>query len=374
MTLRISLLFPVFLLAATACSAGDDAGTDSRNGGVGASPTVDPGGTGGNTTIDTDGGTSVDPNDDRNVPVREKVCDTNGVCTCLKLALLGTLDSAADNKDTTPFMQWLNANSDGTATLTMVTQKPELNEAFLNQYDILLIANVNGWAFSQAEKDAVAKWSKETGGGIVALTGFVSTAGEPAATSQLIEFAGLRYNSVRTAENGQSEPVYYQSGTTNLKECLSWSGSSDAIITTPVKFTGQSGAFEKLTLGLDYVGAFIGYGIDAPAGANVVAKDPISNQNMAVAHEVDGSGRVFVFGDEWVIFANQWEPVGNPHNQQQDEYNKCWQPASGDEAGFFHSVATLYQTKQFWYNAINWVAPPNECGFTIIDDRVIIVK
>jgi hypothetical protein len=331
------------------------------------------GGSGGSLNVNVGGGPGVkDPNDPRDVPVRQKQCDTNGVCTCLRLALIGTLDSAADNKDTQPFIDWLNGNSDGTATVTMVATKPTLDAAFLAGYDILLVANVNGWAFSADEKTAVEKWVRESGGGIISLTGFVSTASEPADTSQLISFAGLGYTSVRSSENGQPKPVYYQDGTVDLKECLAWTGGSDAIITTPIQFTPQTGSLEKLTQSLSYVGAFIGFGVTAPAGATVVATDPMSGQNMAVAHEVDGKGRIFAFGDEWVIFKSQWEPTGNPNNMQMDQYNKCWQPAVGAEAGFFQSVKTLYQTKQFWYDAINWVAPPNECNFTVTDPDVVV--
>ena len=365
------------------CSA-SGTGNGSSNSGNGANssgagqPILDPtSGSGGSITLGAVGGnTSVsdekDPNDPRDVPVRQKMCDTSGAnCTCLRLALLGTLDSAANNKDTQPFIDWLNGNSDGTAVVKMESTKPTIDDAWLAQYDILLVANVNGWAFSADEKAAVAKWSKEQGGGIISLTGFVSTASEPADTSQLISFSGMSYSSMRTAEGGQSKPVYYRGGTVDLKECLAWSGGSDAIITAPIKFAPQTGSMEKLTLSLDYVGAFIGFGVTAPAGATVVATDPVSNQPMAVAMEVEGRGRVLAFGDEWVIFKNQLEPTGNPNNMQMDMYNKCWEPAQGADAGFFQSVKTLYQTKQFWYDAINWVAPPNQCNFTIRDPEVV---
>ncbi len=327
-------------------------------------------------SVDDGGSGAGTPSDGRDLPVREKVCDANGQnCTCLRLALLGTLDSAANNKDTQPFIDWLNGNSDGTATVTMVDTKPTLDAAFLAQYDILLVANVNSWTFSADEKAAVETWVRQTGGGIIALTGFVSTEAEATATSQLIEFSGVKFTAPKSAENGQSKPVTYQGGSTDLKNCLAWSGSSDAIITTPIQFTPQTGGMEKLTLALDYVGAFIGWGVVAPTDATVVATDPVSSQPMAVAKEIDGTGRVFAFGDEWVVFKNQWEPVGNPGNTQPDEYNICWiPPAEGETEGSFHSVQTLYQTKQFWFNAINWVAPPNECGFTVTDPDVVTVK
>jgi hypothetical protein len=375
-------LIPSFCLLAACSAGGSGSGSSSDPDGspgasssqAGSQPDLQPmGGSGGSLNVNVGGGTGVkDPNDPRDVPVRQKTCDSNGVCTCLRLGLLGTLDSAADNKDTQPFIDWLNANSDGTATVTMVATKPTLDATFLAGYDVLLVANVNGWAFSADEKAAVEKWVKESGGGIISLTGFVSTPSEPADTSQLISFAGLGYTNTRSSENGQPKPVYYGEGTVDLKECLAWTGGSDAIITTPIKFTPQTGSLEKLTQSLSYVGAFIGFGVTAPAAATVVATDPMSGQNMAVAYEVEGKGRIFAFGDEWVIFKNQWEPTGSPNNMQMDTFNKCWQPAVGTAAGFFQSVKTLYQTKQFWYDAINWVAPPNECNFTVTDPDVVV--
>jgi hypothetical protein len=224
-------------------------------GGTGGSSTGGVSGVGGTIPVSGTGGVGVrDPNDTRDLPVRKKTCDASGMnCTCLRLALLGTLDSAAAQKDTTPFVTWLNGNSDGTATVTMVTTKPTVDQAFLANYDILLVANVNGWTFSAAEKDAVHEWMLETGGGMITLTGFDSTAGEPVATSQLIESAGFAYVATRTAEGGQGRPVYYQGGTTDLKNCVSWSGNPDAVITTPIPFVSQTGSMERLTFELDYV-------------------------------------------------------------------------------------------------------------------------
>jgi hypothetical protein len=355
------------LVAALACSAsGSERLPSTGGGGTGSSPS----GSGGGIMVGPTTGT--DESDQRMIPLRQKVCDSAGRCTCLRLALLGTLDSAANDKDTQPFIDWLNGNSDGTATVTMVSTKPNLDAAFLANYDILLVANVNTWTFSAGEKMAVEAWVRQSGGGIIELSGFLSTDAEPAATSQLIEFSGIRFQAPKTAENGQSVPVHYQGSPADLKNCLSWSGGSEAIITTPIQFAPQMGSLAKLTLGLDYVGAYIGWSVSAPRDATVVAKDPVSGGNIAVAYEIDQKGRVFAFGDEWAIFANQWAPKGDPNNRQMDQYNPCWQPASGTVAGFFHSVKTLYQTKQFWFDAINWVAPPNACNFTIQDPDVVV--
>jgi hypothetical protein len=366
------------LCVAAGCSAGAPSPTPGLGSGAGAGiPTnAGTGASGGSAgTIPTNGGSVpvggsgvADPNDTRDLPIRQQTCDAMGRCTCLRLGLLGTLDSAADETDTQPFIDWLNSNSGGTAVVTMVATKPALDAAFLANYDVLVVANVNTWSFSADEKAAVETWVRETGGGIIALTGFLSTDTEMAATSQLIEFAGFRYQAPKTSENGQSVPVYYDSGTTNLKDCLAWSGNNTAIITTPVHFTPLTGSLEKLTFELDYVGAFIGWSVGVPPGATTVATDPVSGQPIAVALEVDGKGRVYVFGDEWVIFANQWLASGSPYNVNQDMYNPCWDAAGA----FFHSAQTLYQTKQFWYDAISWVAPPSECGFTVTDPEVVV--
>jgi hypothetical protein len=344
---------------------GDDAlGGSGGSSGTGFGGTI-PGGTGGTGTRD--------PNDTRDLPTRKRTCDANGMnCTCLRLGLLGTLDSAANQKDTQPFVDWLNDNSGGTATVTMITSKPTLSAAFLADFDVLVVANVNAWTFSDAEKDAVHEWMLTTGGGMVTLTGFDSSTSEPEKTSQLIEHTGLSYTATATARNGQQLPVFYKDGTTDLKNCLAWSGSSEAIITTPVKFTPQAGTLEKVTFELDYVGAYIGWGVSAPPEAKVVATDPVSGQPIAAALELEGKGRVLAFGDEWVIFKNQWEPAGNPPNQTKDVNNICWMP-DGSGSGTFHSVKTLYQTKQFWYDAVSYVAPPNECNF-VIDDPDVVVR
>jgi len=375
-------------LVALACSAtpSDQSNiTRPQNGGGAGSVVIGNGGSGNALAVgngDTGGATMADPNDKRDIPMREKVCDAAGKCTCLKLALLGTLTSAAADPDTTAFTTWLASSSEGSAVATNVpTKPPVVDAAFLANYDILLVANVNGWTFSPAEKTAVETWVK-AGGGIITLTGFTSTATEAAATSQLISFAGLNYSGTTEAQFaapaiGEQQPVYYKGGTVDLKLCMDWSGGTTTgpehakpFITTPLKFTPQTGTLEKLTLNLDYVGAFIGWRITVPmdGSATVLAKDPVTGGNMAVAKEVDGKGRIFAFGDEWVTFTNEWEQTGHCNNLQ-----LCTVPASGNVMEFVHSVKTLYQTRQFWYNAINWVAPPNSC-FTLKDPEVITVK
>jgi len=372
-----------------ACSAGGDGSrTGQSSGSNGPGPGGTPSGTGGTSgDIDLDPNKNPpasgqkDPNDMRDVPVRPMTCDVNGQnCTCLRLALLGTLDSLANAKDTQPFITWLNDNSGGSARVTMEATKPTIDAAFLTKYDILVVANVNGWTFSADEKSAVETWVREAGGGIVTLTGFTSAATEAAATSQLVSFAGMGYSGsamtdCTAPDTGKTIPIYYKGGAADLRNCINlWSLDTDkeASNTTPIKFAAQTGSLEKLTSSLDLVGAYIGWPANVPKGATVVATDPMTRKPMGVALEVDGKGRIFSFGDEWVIFANQWQPMGNFIDPRMDTSNPCWQPSDGTNPGFFQSVKSLYQTKQFWYNVINWVAPPSECNFTIKDPDVVV--
>ncbi len=371
----------VALVAAVACSAGSDdpnpPGAIAGGPGSGGNGTI-PGNTGGTTLVEQPQPGTVDPNDTRDITPRELTCDENGVCVCLRLALLGTLDSAASDadKDTGVFTEWLNATSDGTATATMVTTKPTLDDAWLSNFDILIVANVNGWSFSAEEKAAVERWVLDTGGGIISLTGFISEPSEPAATSQLIEFSGVHYGPRETGPEGagQSLPIYYGGDTSqDMRNCL-WGWGGNAGITTPIEFSDQPEPHTKLAFSLDYVGAFKGFEVVPPEGALVAATDPTSGLPMAVAHTVNERGRVFAWGDEWVVYANQWVPAkALPDNTQRDEYNPCYIPDNGDGPEF-HSVQTIYQTKQFWYNAINWVAPPNLCNFVIIDPEVVVIR
>jgi hypothetical protein len=340
--------------------------------GAGGTLNTNPAGTGGSVVLNSYSFASTTSTVDAG-PGRAKVCDDAGNCVCLRLALIGTLDSAANANDTTAFTGWLNSSSQGTATVTTYTTQPTLDDTFLSGYDILLIANVDGWTFSAADKQAVANWVTSTGGGIMTLTGFTSVATEPADTSQLISFAGMGYTSVETA-TPEGQNINEDAGVTAFpKYCIAWGSSSDAIITTPIALTPETGSLAALTFDVSYIGAFMGWGVDTPPGSTVVATDPVSNEPMLVA-DVVGSGKILSWGDEWITLENQWVSTGTPPNTQLDQYNQCYHMVNdaglSDPNNYYYSVQNYYQTKQFWYDAITWVAPPSQCTFTITDPSV----
>src|SRR5689334_20879999 len=101
-----------FALALLGCSAAPDDPNGVGQGGSGGTGTGGVSGTGVGGTIPGGGTGTRDPNDMRDLPTRKRTCDASGMnCTCLRLGLLGTLDSSADEKDTQPFVDWLNGNS-----------------------------------------------------------------------------------------------------------------------------------------------------------------------------------------------------------------------------------------------------------------------
>jgi hypothetical protein len=391
MTLRFVASLALFssLVSAVGCSASGD-GAKTTGDGAGSSSGGDhsTGPVGGGINLNMSGRTgsgAKDPNDPRDVPVRTKTCDAAGQnCTCLRLALVGSLDSSANTKDTKPFIDWLNGNSGGSAKVTMVaTKPPAIDATFLADYDILVLANVNTWKFSAEEKAAVATWVKTEGGGIVTLTGFASNATETVDTSQLVDFAGMGYTGTTMAEwtapslpVGQvpPNPIYYKGGSVDMRNCLFRRTSmidKDAGNTWGVKFAPQAAPLDKLTLGLDYVGAYIGWPVKAPTGSTVLATDPSTGKNMAVALEVEGKGRILSFGDEWVVLANLWQPV-SAFVGGGGTGDMCYVAPVPPDTDTYHSVKSLYQSKQFWYDVINWVAPPSECNFTIMDPDVVV--
>jgi len=290
MTLRLSLLLVVApsLLAALGCSAGSGGSSTTMHAGSGGTP----GGSGGTASLITDQGMR-DPLDTRDLPVRQKVCDASGMnCTCLRLAMLGTLASAAVDTDSQAFVTWLNDHSNSTATVTSVPVKPTVDAAFLAQYDILLVANVNSWLFSADEKAAIQKWVTETGGGIITLTGFSSMPAERDTSSQVISFSGLNYGTAGDSTPpaapaiGQEYPVYYKGGTTNLRQCLFWNNSvstthSSPFITTPLKFMPQTGEASTVSTLVRWASTYSSCSADCSSAPNGLSRSRAARSPVA---------------------------------------------------------------------------------------------
>lgn len=295
---------------------------------------------------DADG--DVDSDSDVDTDVKQEVCDETGTCFCLRMAVIGTSDSTANETDVSAFVNWLNTES--SCKVTMFEDRTQLTSAFLAEYDVLLLQLLADtaygpfWTFADDEIGALKMWV-EAGGGLITLTGYTGndSAKEVATVNSLLTpVSGISYN------NDQ----YLASA---CDTCWCWGNSVPIYGWDPTN---------EISRGISQVGALWGYSVNAPVGAVVVAAE--AGKNAAVSMEV-GDGRVFAFADEWVIFTNQWRDGDTTPGDNPDQYNVCYDM----DKQVFKNAENYFQIPQFWYNVIKWVAPPNDCF--VIHDPVIIV-
>jgi len=283
------------------------------------------------------------------------VCDSEGNCYCLRMGVIGTFDTAANDKDVSSFVDWLNTKSN--AIVTMVKGKPTLNQTFLSDFDILLFIyqadSLDGkyWNYKQEEADSLATWI-EKGGGVVTVTGFngKATANEVNAINSILEPAtGISYNADAYLDHNTlaTNSYCYE----NASDISQWDPDHD------------------ISREISHTAAFWGYSINAPREAEIVAtavdEDAVT-ENAAVSLEM-GKGRVFAYADEWPLLSNLWLPG----THQQDEPNP-YDPCYDTEKEQWINAENYFQHPQFWYNVIKWTAPENDC-FTI-DEPVIIIE
>jgi hypothetical protein len=111
------------------------------------------------------------------------------------------------------------------------------------------------------------------------------------------------------------------------------------------------------------VGAYMGRQV-SPGDATVVAT--YSGKTVAASKEI-GTGKVFMWCDEWVTYTSQWsggQKSGNP-----DQWNPCYNSATSE----WLTADVALQTMQFWYNSIMYVSPPTECTFVINEPEHVIL-
>ena len=60
-------------------------------------------------------------------PVKEEICDSEGNCYCLRMAVIGKTDSASGETDVSAFVDWLN--NDSSCYVTLFENKVELTES-----------------------------------------------------------------------------------------------------------------------------------------------------------------------------------------------------------------------------------------------------
>jgi len=287
-------------------------------------------------------------------------CDANNNCAkCITLVSLGAPASKSygtGNDSTTEFESWLTNTSN--AAVTFVNAKVALTADFLNQYDVVLLQDLRAWGTFTPDEIATFQAWIEGGGGVIALSGYFSDgSAEIVPTNQLLAGTGLSL--MPTEVPGQTCDVSSSTLCPNSKasasaKCYCWANSLPITQFTPgTPFAANVAA----------VGSFRGRQVNPGDPANVVANylgSPVA------AYKPVGTGKVFVFGDEWITYTSQWLSGGQPTT---DPYNPCWDEVAATSCLAGH----VFQVKQFWYNSIVNVSPPSQCNFKIVDEGVILL-
>jgi hypothetical protein len=324
-----------------------EASASSTAGTVGGEPTGGAGGIAGAGGPSGRGGTGliVIPDAGTGTDARAPRCDDAGACACMNVGSLGKVAHYGGNSDSTDaFQQYLNTKSN--ARVTLLTERTTLTPELLASYDVLILQALEDseyigfWSYTQAEIDAVADWVR-AGNGLIALTGYGGNPDEVTASNQLLAFAGIAYGK---SDTFVSCPDNYCYCTDSSVPFARWSagGFAGVHMQAPSGAVGAVGVFHGRPLTCVDNG-------DGPC--EVVASDPQAGI-VGVGKHV-GTGRVFVWSDEWVTYTSQWGAT-NTHG--------------ADCNG--HTAGEIYDVPQFWFNVIHWVLPDARC-FHIADPIIV---
>jgi hypothetical protein len=278
--------------------------------------------------------------------------DGNFICcpTPLRILSIGQAASVNYGGATDAFQDFMNGNTNGTATMEMLKTYKHITDIDLSKYDLIILQALytqipynpsDLWSYTDADAAALRDWVKK-GGAIVTMSGYWS--------DQTIEINPL--NKLLSGSDSWSGITYngddtFASCPDNMCYCASNS----------VAFSGWTTNYAdnpQLTHDLKKVGAFHGRSIKCSGtDCQVFAKDATAGV-VGVAKKI-GSGRIFSWGDEWVTYTSQWGLTTTGQYDDPVKYAQC--------VGY--TPSTSYSVPQFWYNAFRWLVPGNTC-FTII--------
>jgi hypothetical protein len=305
---------------------------------------------------------------------RPKVCDATGQnCKCINLASFGAKASQAygvgsdgQPSSTTAFETWLSQKSN--ATVTMVPTKPALLPEYLADFDVIILQDMRTWSLSADELKNLEDWVNG-GGGLIALNGYMNDDdAEVTASNNILKFTGMSYNGGAQAgsvPNGQCPDTSKQLCPQATSACCyCWNNTipiTEWTANHPVPHPASTDAKTQLTA----VGAYFGRSINAGDGSVAAT---YQSQTVA-ASKVIGGGKVLMWCDEWVTYTSQW--AGGQTNGPTDQYQPCY--VANASPPHWLTADQVFQTMQFWYNAIHYVSPPTECDFVINEPKVVLL-
>ncbi len=366
-----------------ACSTGEGGMLPGGGQGGGVSTTnVFSGGTTGTTQpgVGATGNVSINPTGTTTTAAdagfrRPKVCDATGQnCKCINLASLGERASKSygvgndgQPSSTTAFETWLAEKSNATVTFELA-YKP-LTPEYLATLDVIILQDLRTWNLTASDIQNLSDWVNQ-GGGLISLNGYMNNDdAEVTATNRVIAFTGMSYLGGGTsgsvpdgncAANSQLLcPMIHPGGNC----CYCWNN------TLPVTDWTASHPIAKDIRG---VGAVMGRQVN-PGDGTVVAT--YSGKPVAATKEI-GTGKAFVWCDEWVTYTSSWSGGQIPADAatktaEQLTYEQCYDSTLGK----WRTAEVALQSMQFWYNAIHYVSPQTECDFVINEppDRIILL-
>jgi hypothetical protein len=277
-------------------------------------------------------------------------CDDAGTCTlCQPVRILslgqpakyGANSGSTDNTDA--FQAFMNSNTNGTATMTMLTKYTPITDQLLSQYDVVILqalydnpydSNVL-WKYTTADATALHDWVNDKGGALIAMSGYYSdSAVEIQPLNQLMTSFGITYD---------SDTTYTSSDCPNPPSlCYCAYGS--------IPFENWTTVVPDITKNLKKIGVFMGRSIKCSGSdCQTVATNNVdtnAQSNIVGVAKVVGNGRVFAWGDEWVTYTSQWGLMPDLQYDNATTYAQC--------VGY--TPMTSYTVPQFWYNVFRWVA------------------
>ncbi len=208
------------------------------------------------------------------------------VCTALNIGILGN----AGPNPSSNFQTWLISAGTSVQRIQTTATDP-LTLAELQVFDVVVIDQLTR-AYTTDEAAIFQGWIT-AGGGVASMTGYTNT------------------------------PTDFYANTLLAPLDVAYSGS---LLSGPV----TTFVTHPITTGLTSVTFDGGYEI-SDLGGTTTTRTPIASIGSAnVAYAIqDGSGRAFVWGDEWIEYDSEW--------------------------------GSMPEIKQLWVNVFAWVAPTNKC-------------
>lgn len=247
-----------------------------------------------------------------------QVCDLvgDGGCSCLRLATVGFRGQWGSGDVFSSWVQQkalLGVDSLGDRALT-----PEL----LAQYQVLIVQDARegtpgpggvgnglGRAFTGDEVAAVEQWVKN-GGGLATLLGYAD-ASESINVNRLLAPFGLSYGTEQVLQGGPDNTQPNGWGTAKVTH---WGD-------------------HPIADGISVIGVDSGYAV---LGEGTLVAWEAEPSHWPVARAVEsGSGRVFVWADEWITYNTEW--TSHPD----------------------------YQVQRLWLNVLRWLTPTEQCEVSI---------